>query len=1545
MVENDFWIPASAGMTCPTTPISKGEFMTQIQERTTRKRASGLTIERQYTTQGVNPLEQVEVTKRRSVITNPDGSVVFAMDDVEVPTSWSQLATDIIVSKYFRKRGVPETVHETAATQVVHRIANTLRRAGEDLGGYFATTKDADAFEDELAFCLIHQHGAFNSPVWFNVGLHHQYGIEGSGGNWYWNPTTDQIEETLGAYAHPQGSACFIQSVNDDLMSIFDLCKNEARLFKYGSGTGTNFSRLRGQQEKLSGGGTSSGLMSFLEVLDRGAGATKSGGTTRRAAKMVSLDMDHPEILTFINWKAREEQKVKALIDAGYPADFNGEAYKTVSGQNSNNSVRIPDAFMESYLSEGEWSTTMRTTGEVCDTYKSQHLMHQIADAAWACADPGVQFDSTINNWHTCKTTDRIYGSNPCSEYMFLDNTACNLASLNLMKFYDPATGQFDIAAYRHAAKVFFIAQEILVDFGSYPTKTIAENSHRFRPLGLGYANMGTLLMVQGVPYDSDEARAICGALTSILTGHAYRTSAAMAAIKGPFQGYPENRESMLGVIGMHREAAYAIDKTACPTELLNAAQEDWDQALAMGRLHGYRNAQSTVIAPTGCLVGGTLIPTERGMVRLQSLGDQHGTQWQALDVKVATDEGPQTATKFYVNGAEPVVSIQTARGFQIKGTPTHRIKVVDQSGEWAWRRFAEVEEGDLVPMAMHTLIGEPQEVPLPPVPEAYWTSEHIQTPRHMNEALAELVGYFMGDGSLHAKGLRFCVANGDQDVVDHLVTLGKRLFEITPKVSAKTGYTEVAYHSVRLTLWWEACGLAKQLPAPHHSGKGHLAHIPDAILHTNDRRIYAAFLRGLYEADGTVTNGVPTWTTTSMHLSRDVQTIALALGYPTTRRLDTTGWGQSTCGVLRLLNVSYNANWAKEVGFIGARKQGAIQTGDHPQAGRKDPIPVTRSMVDQLAPENDPLRKTLLLALSRNGTVSRRSAEELFARSDDPTLGQLLTFHYDRVTTAELGEEEYTYDLSVPENVTYIANGFVSHNTIGLLMDCDTTGIEPDFALVKFKKLAGGGYFKIINQSIPLALTRLGYSPDEITAIVTHIQGSSTLADAPVINIESLRARGVSTEALGKVEAVLPGVFDLRFAFNTFTMGDDFTSMEALGFTAEEIDAASLHICGTMTIEGAPHLKDEHLPIFDCANTCGKTGRRYLAPMSHIKMMAAAQPFISGAISKTINVPNDTTAQEIEALYVDSWRLGLKAVALYRDGSKNSQPLSSTNDDKKSQSTSDSAAATEDSLPLVAAQAEGKGPPPQRRRRMPKKRLGFTQEARIAGHKVYIRTGEYEDGSLGEIFIDMHKEGAAYRSIINCFAIAVSLGLQHGVPLAEFVDAFTFTRFEPSGPCDHPNIKMCTSVIDYIFRSLGMEYQGRTDFVQVKPGEEITEDDADTARPTQPQGNARKVARTLDKLTGSLQTHTTNGKKPQLEVVDPATTAPSNVIVMHTEKSAGSDVGGLQATESSGAAVMSDYLSDMMGDAPFCDSCGNVTVRNGSCYRCLNCGNSMGCS
>lgn len=1105
----------------------------------------GLQFERYYTATDKSVYDMFTYDYRTSVIRNPNGEVIFEMKNVEVPAHWSQIATDILAQKYFRKAGVPQPDgtlgRETSIKQVAHRMADCWKQWGEQYG-YFNTTQDAQIFYDELVYSILNQSCAPNSPQWFNTGLYSAYGIAGKPqGHYFVNPTTGELEKSKNAYERPQPHACFILSVDDDLVNdggIMDLWVREARIFKYGSGVGTNYSNIRGEGEKLSGGGTSSGIMSFLKIGDRAAGAIKSGGTTRRAAKMVCLDLDHPEIEQFINWKVEEEKKVAALIAAGYSHDYEGEAYKTVSGQNSNNSVRIPNEFFHALAQQEDWELKGRVDGKVMKKVPAKDLWEQIAYAAWRCADPGTQYDTTINEWHTCPEGGKIRASNPCSEYMFLDNTACNLASMNLRRFYDENTMEFDVNGYEYVTRLWTVVLEISVLMAQFPSKEVAQLSYDYRTLGLGYANLGSLLMVQGIPYDSEKARGIAGALTAIMTGVAYKTSAEMAQHLGTFSKFEENKKHMLRVMRNHRAAAYdaqdafdnleikpqGIKAQYCPDYLLKAATKAWDDAVQLGEKYGYRNAQATVIAPTG---------------------------------------------------------------------------------------------------------------------------------------------------------------------------------------------------------------------------------------------------------------------------------------------------------------------------------------------------------------------------------------------------------------------------------------------TIGLVMDCDTTGVEPDFALVKFKKLSGGGYFKIINQSIPLALKNLGYADKEADAIVKYAKGHGTFAGAPFINHQSLSEKGFHAEELRKLDSAVESAFDIAFVFNHYTLGEEclqrlgftpeqymnplFSLLDELGFKAEEINTANDYVCGTMMLEGAPFLKDEHLPVFDCANKCGKRGERFIHHTGHIRMMGAAQPFISGAISKTINLPNEASIDDIKECYHLSWELGLKANALYRDGSKMSQPLSNKSDKK-----TDSADEAQDKVNAESIQqiAEniihdlGKltidelleevnkrvqaSPDTQlkrqlsrivERKQLPAKRRGYTIKSKVGGQAVFLRTGEYGDGTLGEIFIDMAKEGATMRSLLNCFAIAVSIGLQYGVPLEEFVDKFIFTRFEPAGMVDHPNIKNSTSIIDYIFRALGYEYLGRTDLVHVQT----------------PIGN-----------TGQDEWDVPVEGKEEL----------SNVRV--TALSAKPSVTDMAPAKVAVAALNETDKKKLMGtsaDAPVCRSCGNITLRNGTCYMCPNCGTTTGCS
>ena len=1118
----------------------------------------GLKVDRRFTRLGEDPYETLTWEKRDSRIMNPDGSVVFEMRDAEVPAHWSQVAADILVSKYFRKAGVPLSDEngplldenrqprlgtELSGRQVFDRLAGTWRWWGET-HGYFDSPEDAQAFEDEMKYMLCHQMGSPNSPQWFNTGLNWAYGLTGPAqGFWYVDPDTGELAVSPDSYSRPAPHACFILKVEDDLVNpggIMDLWLREARIFKFGSGAGSNFSDIRAEGERLSGGGSSSGVMSFLKIGDRAAGAIKSGGTTRRAAKMVILDIDHPDVEDFINWKKVEEDKARLLIEkGGYPADFNGEAYATISGQNSNNSVRVTDDFIRAVESRDDWELTERTTGRVMKTVPAEHLWNQIAEAAWACADPGVQFDTTINEWHTSPAGGRIRGSNPCSEYMFLDNTACNLASVNLVAFYNDRTGVFDIDSYLHAIRLWTMVLEISVAMAHFPSRAIAQGSYDYRTLGLGYANLGSLLMRMGIPYDSGRGRAIAGALTSILSGQAYTTSAEMASVTGPFRRFEENREPMLRVIRNHRRAAYdapaseyegvsqavmGISSRLCPLDLSQAAREVWDTALELGARHGFRNAQISCIAPTG---------------------------------------------------------------------------------------------------------------------------------------------------------------------------------------------------------------------------------------------------------------------------------------------------------------------------------------------------------------------------------------------------------------------------------------------TIGLQMDCDTTGVEPDFALVKFKKLAGGGYFKIVNQSVGPALDTLGYTPEEKREIIDYVVGTSSLEGSPHINRRSLRAHGFTDEDLDRIEESLPGMFELRHAFNVLAVGEptlrrlgvepsqsqrlDFDLLSFLGFTSDQIDAAGDHICGRQAIEGAPYLKEEHLAVFDTANRNGRHGRRFIHHNGHIRMMAATQPFISGAISKTINMPSDVSPDDIKDAYDLSWKLGLKSMALYRDGSKASQPLSSAADDSSGEDEPelDEALGIEQRLaygPLpegtspTQAYSQGMKPP---RFLLSSRRKGWTREARVGGHKLYIRTGEYNDGTLGELFIDLAKEGATLRGILSCFAIAVSKGLQYGVPLEEFVDTFMYQTFEPRGLVqNHPNIKMASSMVDYIFRALAIEYLEREDLGQVRTPEQ-------RELPEEPHPTVSDRGQQLA-LAAAQEEDNLEAVKEAAEFADsPATDDLISQLFPQAE------AGGTAMMPSSTQIL----LSKMMGDAPMCDECGHMTVRNGSCYRCLNCGASLGCS
>ena len=1216
-------------------------------------------FERRFTTSGQDAYANIEFRSATSEIRNPDGTIVFQAENIEVPAQFSQVATDILAQKYFRKAGVPAALKrieetsipswlwrseadsaalaklpedqrysgEMSAKQVFDRLAGTWTYWGWK-GGYFTSEEDAQTYFDEMRHMLATQMAAPNSPQWFNTGMHWAYGIDGpSQGHFYVDYKSGKLTRSASAYEHPQPHACFIQSVSDDLVNeggIMDLWVREARLFKYGSGTGSNFSRLRGEGESLSGGGKSSGLMSFLRIGDRAAGAIKSGGTTRRAAKMVTVDVDHPDIEAYVDWKVVEEQKVAALVAGSklaqkhmtevmeachiteglvdderfdpkankalkkailsarksmipenyvqrviqfaqqgysdiefktYDTDWDSEAYLTVAGQNSNNSVRVSNEYLQAVLDKGDWELIKRRDGGVAKRIKAADLWEKIAHAAWACADPGLQYDTTINEWHTCPEGGRINASNPCSEYMFLDDTACNLASLNLMQFRKE-DGSFDIPAFEHGVRFWTLTLEISVLMAQFPSKEIAQLSYEYRTLGLGFANIGGLLMAEGHSYDSDEGRAICGSISAIMTGVAYATSAEIASEVGAFPNYKKNAKHMLRVMNNHRLAAHGksagyegleilpvpLDIKSCPDQTLpEAAKAAWDLAVDLGKKHGYRNAQATVIAPTG---------------------------------------------------------------------------------------------------------------------------------------------------------------------------------------------------------------------------------------------------------------------------------------------------------------------------------------------------------------------------------------------------------------------------------------------TIGLVMDCDTTGIEPDFAIVKFKKLAGGGYFKIINRVVPEALQRLGYAQNQIDDIITYAVGSGSLKNCQSVSINALKDKGFGDKELAKIESSLGSAFDVKFVFNQFTLGVDFCKtklgltdaqlndfdfslLDHLGFSKDEIEAANIHVCGAMTLEGAPHLQDAHLPIFDCANVCGRIGKRFLSVESHITMMAAAQPFISGAISKTINMPNSATVQECGEAYMQSWRLGLKANALYRDGSKLSQPLSSglvddiDEEDEEALETPMAAASPQVIEKVVERVIRAE------RARLPHRRKGYTQKATVGGHKVYLRTGEYENGRIGEVFIDMHKEGAAFRSLMNNFAIAVSIGLQYGVPLEEFVEAYTFTRFEPQGiVTGNDAIKMSTSILDYTFRELAISYLDRSDLGHVNVDDlDVTttgtgDSQSELMNRVTSHGFIRRqglVVYSNDRGAAVAATQDVAAETMRAQEPSPSTTTEIG-LASDTASEVASGANRTKSGQKAADLVQQARMQGYEGEA--CPECQNFTlVRNGTCLKCNTCGGTTGCS
>jgi ribonucleoside-diphosphate reductase alpha chain len=1147
--------------------------------------------------------------------------------------------------------------------------------------------------------------------------------------------------------------------------------------------------------------------------------------------------VDHPDVAEFIQAKAREEDKIRALRDAGYDMDLGGKDIVSVQYQNANNSVRVSDEFMRAVEEGKEFDLLARRTGEVVERIDARKLMRSMAQAAWECADPGIQYDGTINDWHTNPESGRITASNPCSEYMSLDNSSCNLASINLLKFLrDDDT--FDAARFRKVTELIITAMDISISFADFPTEKIAETTRAYRQLGIGYANLGALLMATGHAYDSEGGRAIAAAITSLMTGAAYKTSAELAAAVGPYDGYARNAKPHKRVIRKHADASEQIRPVGTiEREILDLANHTWQECIDLGEANGYRNAQASLLAPTGCLTADTLVTTDRGLVRLGEIGDLYGDRWQDLDLTVSTDEGPRQATKFFVNGEEPTRRIRTEGGYKIQGTLTHRVKVVSPStGGWEWKRLVDIAPGDIVPMQMRTLVGEPRHVALPVLDQAYYTGDrHVRVPAAISSELAELVGYFMGDGSLHAKGIRLCVANTDLDVAGRLSVLSKELFGLEPAVTAQEGYQELTLQSVRLARWWQASGFAKSLPGAGHSGKGWVPRVPSAILEANDPVVYGAFLRGLFEADGTVLDGVPSLSTAHESFAAEIRTLLLTMGLAATTRETVSGWGGPIFQI-RMRNVDHALNFSELIGFIGWRKDRLVAELEPEQSAKKDYVFLPSDVWAELVPAGHRLRNAMTMSLRKHGGVPRMLASRIFEETLDDRLGKALSYLFEQVAANDDGGVQPTYDLSVPENVTYVANGMVSHNTIGLMMDCDTTGIEPDLALVKFKKLVGGGSMQIVNQTVPRALKNLGYQHEQVEAITEYI-------------------------------------------------------------------AEHGHVVN------APGLRSEHYEAFDCA-----MGERAISPMGHVRMMAAVQPHLSGAISKTVNMPESAAVEDIEKIYIEGWKLGLKALAIYRDNCKVGQPLSAS---KK---------APEAAVQTAAAPALAPEQHRPVRRRLPRQRPATVTRFSVAGAEGYMTASSYPDDGVGEVFLKLGKQGSTLAGVMDAFSMAISVGLQYGIPLDSYVAKFTNMRFEPAGLTDDPDIRLASSVMDYIFRRLALDhlpYEDRAELGILSAAERTAE-----AAGHDPAGLADEVD--PEELAQSAAV-----EQPPAE----RSAVPAPVQAQAQPPTAPFPAGPHSTAE------LIESQQGRTADAPLCLTCGTKMRPAGSCYVCEGCGSTSGCS
>jgi ribonucleoside-diphosphate reductase alpha chain len=1331
-----------------------------------------------------------------------------------------------------------------------------------------------------------------------------------------------QLKKSTSAYERPQPHACFILSVEDDLVNdggIMDLWVREARIFKYGSGVGTNFSNIRGEGEKLSGGGTSSGLMSFLKIGDRAAGAIKSGGTTRRAAKMVCLDLDHPEVMEFINWKMEEEKKVGALIAAGYPSDYEGEAYKTVSGQNSNNSVRIPNEFFEKLENNEDWELKARSDGRIMKKVPAIEVWNQIAYAAWRCADPGTQYDTTINEWHTSPKGGRIRASNPCVTADTFVTTDRGLERIGRIVGQSRGIKSYD-------GKMHWV--ENIFPTGTKDVYTLKTRS--------GYALKLTAdHKVMTANRGDVEARDLTKDDVVML-------------VKGHFGDHTTGSEEIAQLIGL-------LVGDGCITSLnLKSADGNIRRLayLSMGKdeeavLEWANHHINTELRPslgehqkTGkVLTTGTTMRVAVGAPKILSLMEQFALLDEGSEQKKLKDScfrlnrqeqaallrGLFTADGCVANYGEKsqYVALDSCSKELLQQVQlmllNFGIKSKIYSDRRAGKMFSLLPDG-----TGHERIY--------PVKEMH----SLRISRNSRILFEEYVG-FMEESpkASQLRQLNISVSTCRETLTDEVVSLDfagtEDVFDLTEPETHHFAANGIAVHNCSEYMFLDntACNLAS----------------------VNLRRFFD---------DATSVFDVEGFEYTCRLWTAVLEVSVLMAQFPSKEVAQlsydyrTLGLGYANLGsMLMVMGVPYDSEQARGIaGAITAIMTGISYKTSAELAAAMGPFPRFEENREDM------------LRVMRNHRLAAYDADEyeqlqikpqgIKAKYCPDYLLSAATKAWDEAV--QLGEK-YGYRNA---QATVIA----PTGTIGLVMDCDTTGVEPDFALVKFKKLSGGGYFKIINQSVPAALKNLGYQEKEMDAIVKYAVGAGTFAGAPHINHQTLSEKGFIAEEIKKLDSAVAAAFEIGFVFNVYTLGEeclqrlgfkpeqyfnfDWSLLEALGFSEEEIEVANDYVCGTMTVEGAPFLKEEHLPVFDCANKCGKKGQRYIHAHGHIRMMGAAQPFISGAISKTINLPNEATIDEIADAYMLSWQLGLKACALYRDGSKLSQPLSNKSEKKKKSEEPEGQMASEPSPApgsnivdmskltvqdlLEEVQKRVQSSPDTKlkralativeRRTLPAKRRGFTQKAKINGQAIFLRTGEYTDGTVGEIFIDMAKEGATMRSMLNCFAISISIGLQYGVPLEEFVEKFVFTRFEPSGMVDHPNIKSTTSIVDFIFRVLAYEYLGRTDLVHVLDKPEVGNTGSDD----------------WDEIPTSLEYEK---KTPELSDVRVLAKAGNNAGTAQPAKAAKTSPVRVE----NGLDALNAAAKSMQSDAPACNTCGHITIRSGTCYKCLNCGNSMGCS